>query len=421
MPEALALSDNQNRIFISIASYRDSQLIPTIRSCIAQAANPDNLRFGICWQHAADETDFPYAGDSRFRLLDVPWQDSRGACWARSEIMKQWRGEEWFLQLDSHCRMAPDWDTQLIRFMGETDTPKPILSTYPRAFTPALTAGEHELLEGSPLQIAYEFFREDGIPSVKPIPIPDWQEMKTPLRARFLSGGFLFAPAGFIEDVPYDPELYFLGEEITMSVRAFTSGYDLFYPHRTLSWHRYTRSDAPKHWSDHAPENGVGIEAPRLDWESRKKVRRILTGRHEGSHGLGSDRTLDEFQAYAGLNFRLRRAHDNARRCVEPGPPLPSGWEETISRWRVHFTVDKTSLPPEAFTSSDAWYVAIYDKEENALFEKNILAPEIEEFSRSCGEIVVEQQFESGGEPESWAVCPHSRTSGWLEKLQGGL
>ncbi len=113
------MSSDQNRIFISIASYRDPQLIPTIRSCIAQAANPDDLRFGICWQHDDAETDFPYAGDSRFRLLDVPSTHSRGACWARAQIMKEWRGEEWFLQLDSHCRMAPHWDAQLIRWMVE--------------------------------------------------------------------------------------------------------------------------------------------------------------------------------------------------------------------------------------------------------------------------------------------------------------
>ena len=148
---ALALSESQNRIFISIASYRDSQLIPTIRSCIAQAANPDNLRFGICWQHGADETDFPYARDSRFRVLDVPWQDSRGACWARSEIMKEWRGEEWFLQLDSHCRLSTHWDAQLIRLMGETNSSKPVLSTYATAFTP----GDNEALEGGPLCKSY--------------------------------------------------------------------------------------------------------------------------------------------------------------------------------------------------------------------------------------------------------------------------
>ena len=315
--------------------------------------------------------------------------------------------------------MAPHWDAQLIQWMGETDSPKPVLSTYAAAFTPGLTPDANEVLEGVPLLIRFSHFREDGIPSVEPMQMPGWQEMNKPPRARFLSAGFLFAPGTFIEDVPYDPELYFMGEEITMSLRAFTCGYDFFHPHRMIAWHEYSRPDAPKHWSDHTAANGVDIEWRRLDLDSKKKVRRILAGRHEGSHCLGSVRTLEEFQRYIGLNFRQRRAHDDAKRYLEPGPPLPAGWEKTIYTWRVHFTVNKSSLPREAFTSSDLWYVGIYDKEENEIFRKDILTVEIEEFSNSCGDIVVERQFESGREPESWTLWPNSRTSGWLEKLQG--
>ena len=44
-----------NSIFIQIASYRDSQLLPTIKDCIQNAKNPENLIFAICWQHGEDE------------------------------------------------------------------------------------------------------------------------------------------------------------------------------------------------------------------------------------------------------------------------------------------------------------------------------------------------------------------------------
>ncbi len=38
------------KIFIQIASYRDPQLIPTIKDCIDKSKKPENLRFGICRQ-----------------------------------------------------------------------------------------------------------------------------------------------------------------------------------------------------------------------------------------------------------------------------------------------------------------------------------------------------------------------------------
>src|SRR5271157_2997567 len=91
-------------IFVSIAAYRDPELAPTIRDCICRARSPGDLRFGICWQHADDEPAPPDFADPRLRVLDVPWHDSRGACWARAEIMKLWDGEDFFLQIDSHHR-----------------------------------------------------------------------------------------------------------------------------------------------------------------------------------------------------------------------------------------------------------------------------------------------------------------------------
>ena len=42
-----ALND---KIFCQIAAYRDPQLIPTLRSLIDNASNPDNLVFCIAWQ-----------------------------------------------------------------------------------------------------------------------------------------------------------------------------------------------------------------------------------------------------------------------------------------------------------------------------------------------------------------------------------
>jgi hypothetical protein len=113
-----------------------------------------------------------------------------------------------------------------------------------------------EILEGAPLQMAFQGFTADRIPHMKPLAIPNWPSFHRPLRARFLSGGFLFAPGSFINEVPYDPKLYFLGEEASMTVRAFIHGYDLFQSHETIVWHDYVRKDAVKHWDDHTAEWG---------------------------------------------------------------------------------------------------------------------------------------------------------------------
>ncbi len=88
----MPLEPENDLIFVSIAVYRDPQLIATIEDCLGKADNPARLRIGICWQHAEDELPLPYMEDDRFRIVDVAWRDSKGACWARAEVMTLWRG-----------------------------------------------------------------------------------------------------------------------------------------------------------------------------------------------------------------------------------------------------------------------------------------------------------------------------------------
>ena len=83
------LKGNQ-KIFVQIAAYRDPELIPTLVSMIDNADEPDNLTFGICWQHNQDdEFDqevYEYMKDDRFQVVDVVNKRGHGTCWARHTI-----------------------------------------------------------------------------------------------------------------------------------------------------------------------------------------------------------------------------------------------------------------------------------------------------------------------------------------------
>jgi hypothetical protein len=65
------------QIFVQIASYRDSELVPTLRNICEKAANPKALTFGICWQRDKDESLEEFAKDKRVRVIDVPWTEQR--------------------------------------------------------------------------------------------------------------------------------------------------------------------------------------------------------------------------------------------------------------------------------------------------------------------------------------------------------
>ena len=404
-------------IFVSIAAYRDPELIPTLRDCLLRARYPDDLRFGICWQHAADEAMPSEFADYRMRVIDVPWQNSQGACWARSEIMKLWDGEVFFLQLDSHHRFVQDWDALLLSLAEGSGAEKPLLTTYGAPFDPRSAAPEN----GEPMQMDFDHFTADGIPMFRPKAIPDWRELQRPLRARFVSAHFLFTLGAFIEDVPYDPDLYFHGEEITLAIRAFTRGYTLLHPQRHVLWHEYTRDYRTKHWDDHVQAQGIELEWHARDAVSRGKVCQFLAAPLVGPFGCGTERSFAEYEAYAGLNFTHQVAQDATLQGLEPpNPPAIPNWATDVREWQVRIVLDRGSLPREAVEAPQFWYVGVHDASSTELHRRDLMGDELQQMLDDPGALlVIERRFNSAKLPTRWTVWPVSSDGEWLPRLEG--
>jgi hypothetical protein len=152
-----ATPDELDTIFVSIAAYRDPQLAATLDDCLAKARWPERLRFGICWQHGPEEESLECFTDPVFRVIDVDWRDSQGACWARAEVMRLWRQERWFLQLDAHHRFVPDWDEELLAQAAATGSRKPILTTYLGPFDPE----DPSSFTAEPMRMEFDRFTEE--------------------------------------------------------------------------------------------------------------------------------------------------------------------------------------------------------------------------------------------------------------------
>ncbi len=406
-------------IFISIASYRDPELEPTIEDCLAKARHPEHLTFGVCWQHGPEETAPRRFSDARFRVIDIDWRESRGACWARAEVMKLWRGEDWFLQLDSHHRFVPDWDVKLLAQAEATRSAKPVLTAYPPAYS---STGDPASFDDEPTLIIFDRFTEDGLLSLKPISIPKQDWGGGPVASRFLAAGFLFAPGSFVEDVPYDPDLYFIGEEITLAVRAFTHGYDLFHPSEIIVWHQYTREGLPKHWSDHTRENGIEQCWDKLDFSSRAKARLLLLDAKDGSFGCGAVRSVADYERYAGLSFSHRRAQDYTRTGgYPPNPPCDRGWEGRTHDRRIWIEFDAAQVPAAAREDSQFWYVSIKDAEGREFLRQDADEAEIAGIlAGNPSRIGLIRYFELTAEPANWTVRFYTKSAGWLDAEVSG-
>ena len=184
-----------SRIFVSIASYRDPELLPTIKDLLENCSTPENLTICIGWQHSEEDTwdnlD-EYKNDPRFIILDIPYKEAKGVCWMRAEIQKHYTDQEYYLQLDSHHRFLQDWDITLkdyIHYLQCKGYKKPLLSAYVPGYFPNNDpdARVHEVWG-----LNIDRFMPAGAIFLTPYHVPNWEDLKEPFPARFISAHFIF-------------------------------------------------------------------------------------------------------------------------------------------------------------------------------------------------------------------------------------
>jgi len=413
------------KIFIQIASYRDPQLIPTIESALENAKRPKNLVFGIARQfHPEDGFDNldNYRSDKRFRILDIPYTESKGVCWARNQVQQLYKDETYTMQIDSHMRFEKNWDDEFIKMIKQLQKnghPKPLLTGYVSSFDPD---NDPQGRVKEPWRMAFDRFIPEGAVFFLPETLPGWQGMKNPVTSRFYSAHFCFTLGEFSNEVQHDPEYYFHGEEISIAVRAYTHGYDLFHPHKVLIWHEYTRKGRTKQWDDdrewHIRNNA-----------SHKKNRQLFGMDGEemidmGKYGFGSVRTLEDYEKYSGLNFKKRGIQQYT--LDKQYPPNPYNFKTTeeyensfSSIFKHCIDVGYDSVPE---TDYDFWVVAFHGDNDETIFRQDADVNEINRMKQDPDSYCkVWRQFQTVTKPKYWVVWPHSVSKGWCDRITGNL
>lgn len=417
-----------NKIFIQIASYRDPQLIPTIKDCIANAAEPNNLIFGICRQfHPDDGFDSldEFKDDKRFRVVDVPWDKAEGVCWARNAVQQLYQGETYTLQLDSHHRFAKDWDTTLINMLTQLQKKghaKPLLTTYASSFDPD---NDPAARTKPPWKMDFDRFIPEGAVFFLPSAIDNWRELTEPIPARFYSAHFAFSIGQFAVEVQHDPEYYFHGEEISIAVRAYTHGYDLFHPHKTVVWHEYTRKNRAKHWDDHSPHKHKQIEKP---WHLRNKechernrklfeMDGLIKDIDFGKYDFGTARSVSDYEKYAGISFKMRAAQEHTIKNKLAPCPVPDTEEEWVAGFARKMVVPVNVSLTEIEHGDDVkfWFFGIHDKDGKEIYRKDRGKNQIKKFVDN-GRVFFRENIVTTQAPKTYMIWPMLE-EGWGKQI----
>jgi hypothetical protein len=392
---------------------------------LENAKRPKNIVIGVARQfHPEDGFDdlSKYEKDKRFRILNIPYTESKGVCWARHQVQQLYGGEEYTLQIDSHMRFEKNWDDEMIKMIKQLQKKghkKPLLTGYVSSFDPENDPAGRVT---EPWRMVFDRFTPEGVVFFLPETIPGWKEMKEPIPARFYSAHYCFTLGEFSTEVQHDPEFYFHGEEISISVRAYTHGYDLFHPHKVLVWHEYTRKGRTKQWDDDK------------EWHLRNtachiKNRQLLgvdgeTFNGDYSEWFGTERTVQDYEKYAGIRFETRGIQQET--IDKKYPPNTYNFE-TEQDWKNSFStifkhcidINYVSVPEKDY---EYWVVAFHDENDETLYRRDADINEINGFFRDPdGYCKVWREFNTTKKPKYWVVWPYSTSKGWCDRLTGNL
>ena len=344
-------------------------------------------------------------------------------CWARHQVQQLYKDEEYTLQIDSHMRFAQNWDVEMIGMiedLQEKGYKKPLLTGYVSSFDPD---NDPAARIQEPWRMTFDRFTPEGIVFFLPETIPGWQELDSPVPARFYSAHYCFTLGQFSKEVQHDPEFYFHGEEISISVRAYTHGYDLFHSHKTLIWHEYTRKGRTKQWDDDK-------EWWKKNEFCHKKNRQLLGIDGEvydgdlGIYGLGAERTIKDYEKYSGVLFSKRAVQ---KYTIDKNyPPNPydyeteEDWVDSFSSIFKHCIDVAYNLVPE--DDYEFWVVAFHNEKDETLHRQDADEQEIRNMKNDPdGYCKVWREFNTTERPKYWVVWPYSKSKGWCDRLTGNL
>jgi hypothetical protein len=287
-------------IFVSIPTMNDSEYLNTLEKLFDQAKHPDRIFVGttIFWKQS-DVID----GKKPFFIsfintikkyyknvkVDVlPWEAYAGVGFGRTEPLKHFNNEKYYLSLDSHTHFVADWDEKIIDSYKKSKKhfgSKRILTTY---LPPYFPDGEL-LIKSYPdkytkdftntvlddkydncflketLFSKWQFFdyyghislTKDVITSKNIFPIPndidlkvdrDSEVFKNIIEDEFLPAKKISAHFTFTEADPWvtsyriclDPEIQFWAEEFYQSCLSYARGYNLVWIKTPIFFHQYS-------------------------------------------------------------------------------------------------------------------------------------------------------------------------------------
>jgi hypothetical protein len=307
-------------IFIQISSYHDYELPETIKSALENSSGHYKINIGVHHiYHEVDDIEIPDLPNVKVVRSRAP--ENLGMGIGRKIAHELYNGETYYMQIDAHTRFNKNWDMVLTHQLNQYKSlgiKKPVLTCYPKNYWYE-KSGEVTIEKGGdPTIISFkerpDYFKDMRFTSQTAMPNPEHN-----YHTRSVSGGNIFTVGPFI--VP-NSKILANGEELVIAARAFTHGYDLVIPKSVEIAHLYYNPEKPQINKRRIVWDDYSDQAVSLDYQSKSEIMRLFTNAPIEEEGFGTERTLEEFGQFVGLDFNTGEIVKSICCLKKPDPML---------------------------------------------------------------------------------------------------
>ena len=296
-----------DKIFISVACFMDRDIICTIGDCLDKAEHPENIVFGICFQHDPNDNFLSdYEGLPRIRIHKMHWKEAKGPAYARGIIYDLFQDEDYFFQIDCHTRFFNKWDTKIKDCFKECKkiNSRCVISHYPVNITNI--KGDLSTIVNITtvrcIDINYGIKTHGRNISLKDCPKKSWGT----------SAAMLFFDKQAYYDIPFDKEIYNglqFEEQVVIAARYWTAGYDIFTPSQHIISTEYMTSAARQSVCPPCDGNKKRETYDRLCHIMKLKYNEKYL--NCSNNYLGKERTIENYYKMLGIYDKVKKVFSN--------------------------------------------------------------------------------------------------------------
>lgn len=289
----------EKSIFINITAYHDYELPKTIDSLINNSSKKHKLFFGVHYVYE-DVDDINLQKYENIKYIASKAPSNLGPGVGRHLANSLYNNEDYYMVIDSHSRVLPNWDDILIQdilMYQDLGYKKPVLTSYPASYYYDEEGKEMFGPNSGPQNI--DFNKEDYFQNLfkEKLNVQNIGCDKDSKYQKSVSGGFTFTVTPYIDLNKYIS----FKEEFAVAAILYTNGFDLLIPTQLVLYHYYSK-----------PGKNVwvykdNLKVLDLSMQVSESINYdMFSNNIIGKGYLGKERSLQEYFDFAEIDFKNR-------------------------------------------------------------------------------------------------------------------